>query len=399
VKPLSEYPATRVRVLHVIPQLTTGGAETMMVRLLTSLDPSQFDVAAVSLFARSGSALERDLDAAGVPVRYLNKASGFDPKTMSRINAVLGRFQPDVVHTHLTALAHALPVLLWRRHRAALHTVHNLAERETSRATRLLHRAAFLFGVKPVAIAHAVEDSIVRVYGTRRELLIPNGVAVDAFRRSLADRAAFRAEHRISADAVVFVTAGRLSAQKNHALLVKAFAAAFDTDPNRHLLIAGEGALASDLRAQAASLGVGDRVHLLGLRTDLARVFSAADVFALSSGWEGHPLIVMEALAAGLPVIATSVGGVPEIVDNGVTGLLLPPGDTQAFSESMRTLAASPDMRAAMARVAAAASRRFDVSVMTAAYADAYRRIAGRLAAPAAENRTPPVHFHDRRSA
>jgi glycosyltransferase involved in cell wall biosynthesis len=362
----------RLRVLQIIPQLVTGGAETMMVRLAASLDSNVFETRAVSLFRAIGSDLERTLDAAGVRVDYLNKRRGIDPVLFLRLRRILRDFAPDVVHTHLTALAHALPALAWRRPAAVFHTVHNVADKEVSPACQRIHGAAFTFGVRPVAIADAVEESVRRIYGIDDALLIPNGVPVDRFQRSATRASAWRSKHGFAEEALLFVAAGRLTAQKNHQLLISAFKRAFAAAAGCHLIIVGDGELQAALSEAVVSNGLTGRVHLLGKRDDMPDVFGAADVFVLPSDWEGHPLTAMEAMAAGLPVIATRVGGVPEIVRDGVTGVLFDAGDALALTNALRSLADEPATRSAMSRAAVADSKRFDVRAMARAYQDAY---------------------------
>jgi glycosyltransferase involved in cell wall biosynthesis len=130
----------------------------------------------------------------------------------------------------------------------------------------------------------------------------------------------------------------------------------------------------ADLERRIDAMGLREKVHLLGLRSDVPEVLNAADVFVLSSDWEGNPLSVMEAMAAGKPVICTAVGGVPELVEDGRCGLLVPQGDAKALAQAMRYLLEDPEARTSMGRASARrAIERFDLKAMTGAYEDLYR--------------------------
>lgn len=350
-----------MRIVQVVPSLDVGGAERMAALLSRELAVLGHDVALVSLFDPAGSWIEAELRAAGVPLRFLGKRPGLDPRMIPRLRRVLAELRPDVVHTHLHALKYALG-------HAGVHTVHNLAEHEADRVDRLLHHVAFRRGVVPVAIGEAVAESLRRVYRITPRFTIPNGIPVAACRAPEGARAEVRAELGIPEDTPVFLTVGRLNAQKNHAALLAAFETLRGTSPRgARLLVAGEGELRRALGRQAS-----EGVEFLGVRKDVPRLLAAADVFVLASTWEGNPLVVMEAMAAGLPVVATAVGCVPELV-SARTGRLVAPGDVPALATAMAAMAADlPAARAFGDAGAAVARERFDASVMARAYEALY---------------------------
>jgi glycosyltransferase involved in cell wall biosynthesis len=364
-----------IRVLHVAAGFGAGGAERVAANLLRTLDPEQFAVGAVSLRGPFGSQLEDTLAQDGIPVWFTGKGKGFDPTALARVTRAMDRFRPQVVHTHTYALSYALPYMLGRRVPARVHTVHNLAEREVGRSGRWVHRLAFRRGVVPVAIAHEVADSLRSSYGIEKFPLIPNGIPVDAYRLPPVGRERWRQEEGFARTDVLFVCVAGLRPQKNPSLLLASFARGPAADPRAHLLLVGRGKLQTVLEKEIDALGLRGRVHLLGLRSDVPEVLNAADVFVMSSDYEGNPLAVLEAMAAGKPVISTAVGGVPGLVEGGC-GLLVPPLDAQALSEAMSFLLKNAGARASMGETSAArATERFDLRVMTAAYEDLYRRL------------------------
>jgi glycosyltransferase involved in cell wall biosynthesis len=364
-----------IRVLHVVTDFRSGGAERVAANLLRTSDPEQFDVGAITLRGPFGSALERTLAGDGIPVWYMGKEIGFDPVVLAQVTRTIEHFQPQVLHTHTYALRYAFLHVLFRRVPVLVHTVHNLAEREIQWYGRWLHWLAFRRGVVPVAIASEVADSIRRVYGFSEFPVIPNGIPVDTFRRPSIDRERWRKEEGFAPTDVLFVCVAGLRPQKNPTLLLEAFHRGPASDPRTHLLFAGTGSLKSKLERQISALSLQERVHLLGQRSDIPELLNAADVFVLSSDYEGNPLAVLEAMAAGKPMISTAVGGVPELVEGGC-GLLVPPQDIKALARAMRHLLESPEARKSMGEASARrAVERFDLRVMTEAYEDLYRRL------------------------
>jgi glycosyltransferase involved in cell wall biosynthesis len=369
-----------IRVLHVVSDFRSGGAEQVAANLLLTADPEQFDARAIALRGPFGLASERTLAEGAIQVWYMGKERGLDPSVLGRVARTMEQFRPHVVHTHTYALRYALPYMLYRRVQAMVHTVHNLAEREIGWYGRWVHRLAFRRGVLPVAIASEVADSIHRVYGIDSPPLIPNGIQLETFRKPSIDREGWRNQEGFAPTDVLFVCVAWLRPQKNPALLLEAFRRGPASDPRAHLLIAGtgdeqSGSLKSELERQIGAWGLRERVHLLGLRSDVPDLLNAADVFVLSSDYEGNPLAVMEAMAAGKPMICTAVGGVPELVEDGC-GLLVPPRDAQALSEAMSHMLENPSARMSMGEKSARrAVERFDLRAMTQAYEDLYRSL------------------------
>ncbi len=369
-----------IRVLHVVSDFRSGGAEQVAANLLLTADPEQFDARAIALRGPFGLASERTLAEGGIQVWYMGKERGLDPSVLGRVARTMEHFRPQVVHTHTYALRYALPYMLFRRVPAMVHTVHNLAEREIGWYGRWVHRLAFRRGVLPVAIAREVADSIHRVYGIDDPPLIPNGIQLEKFRGPSIDREGWRNQEGFATTDVLFVFVAWLRPQKNPALLLEAFRRGPASDPRAHLLFAGtgdeqSGSLKSELERQIGAWGLRERVHLLGLRSDVPELLNAADVFVLSSDYEGNPLAVMEAMAAGKPVVSTAVGGVPELVEDGC-GLLVPPLDAQALSKAMSHMLENPSARKSMGEKSARrAVERFDLRLMTEAHEDLYKKL------------------------
>jgi glycosyltransferase involved in cell wall biosynthesis len=367
-----------MRILQLIPDIGVGGAERMMAQLAREQMQLGNEVLVVSLFNAHGNSVEASLHDAGIETVWLGKKLGFDHTMFRALLGVLDKYRPDIVHTHRYALTYALPALLARSSSRAVHTVHNLAERELGWTGRLAHRIAFGIGVAPVAIGESVAESIKQVYGREPRAIIPHGIPLQDYRGALDERDAWRQHQDIPEECVVFGCVARLAPQKNLALLIEAFGNLPHGPRSRRLLIAGEGPERGPLEVLVAALNLKGRVQFLGLRSDIPAFLSAIDVFALSSGWEGNPLSIMEAMASGKAVVSTLVGGVPEFVADGETGILVPPGDVAALTRAMSALAEDEATRKRMGEAGARrAFERFDIAVMAARYQTLYSELLG----------------------
>ncbi len=377
---------SKIRVLQLNPELGRGGAERVMLYLAQELDRDRYEVRTLSMYDQMDPELAALVEKADFQTCFLGKRRGPDPRVVLRIGALLRRYRPHVVHTHSYVLRYALPALLHHRPPVMLHTVHNLAQKESQkrvgRLGRWIHRYAFRRGVIPVAIADEVHRSLCDVYGPGDYPIVPNGIPVDRYQHPAVGREAWRSREGFETDDVLFLNVGRLQEQKNIPLLLEVFAAGPAACEKAHLLLAGAGPLREALEARARTLNLDGKVHFLGMRPDIPDVLNAADVFVLSSDWEGNPLAVMEAMAAGKPFVGTRVGGVPELVEDGTMGILVEKGDGQALQVGMETLLRDPEKRRALGEQAAQRAReRFDMKVMVRNYEALYEQLLRRKGA------------------
>lgn len=365
----------RLRVLQILPNFGSGGAERMAAYLIRTLDRTRYEVAAISLFDRTETDVQGIIDTSGVRVWYLGKHLGPDLRMYARVGSVLRSYRPHVIHTHKYVLKYLMPFVACKSAPVWVHTVHSLATKEVDRLGQLVNRVCFARGVVPVAIAVEVARSLERLYGIEQTVIIPNGVPVEAYGPAVEKRSNWRISQGFAPDDVIYVCVASLSPQKNHALLLEAFAKGLASDPRAHLVLAGDGPLKSGLEASAVRLGIGGHVRFLGLRQDIPDILNAADVFVLASDWEGNPLSVMEAMAAGKPVVATAVGGVPELVDPEVSGILVPPRDVASLSQALVRLM-DPELRRKMGeRGRTVALSRFGIERMARSYEELYERL------------------------
>lgn len=364
----------KTRVLHILPDLMPHGLEKMVASLVLLADRRRFEPAVVSLYGRTEGSLASTIEDAGIPVMHLNKSRGLDLRMFPRLREVYISFRPDVVHTHNYVLRYTWPVSSMMRPRAQVHTIHNLADQEVDRLGMWLQNRAFRGAVTPVAIAQEVAASMQRVYGLHNPVTIPNGIPVHAFDLKQGQREAWRHKEGFTQSDILIACVARFFPQKNHKTLIAAFVRVASTGAK--LLLAGDGYLEQEVRAQVHALGLEKQVFFLGRRDDVADILAAVDIVALASLWEGNPLSVMEAMAAGKACAMTSVGAIPELMDDNRSGILAAPGNAEQLAEALARLVDSPHLRARLGYAARErALSRFDHQVMTAAYETLYTRL------------------------
>ncbi len=333
-----------MRVLHVIESLEFGGAEKIVVSLANGMVEShEVSVCCVKRIGELGAELDER-----VRVFCLDKGEGNDYLLPVRLARLLRRHRIDVVHTHSWGvfLEGGLAGLLARTP-LVLHTVHG---------PYMEYPASFSSRLK-IGLRHAVEWVVARRFhrivtvsddirgyieksihvAPGRLLTLHNGIPV-----------ASRPAERPPREAVTFMSVGRLAAVKNHPMMLRAFHDVARRHPDVRLVIVGDGPERSAIEREIERTRMADRVTVTGFRRDIDTVLAEADVFVLTSRYEGISVALLEAMRSGLPVIGTSVGGIPETVVDGKTGLLVGPEDHEGLVEAMSALATSPELRERM---------------------------------------------------
>jgi glycosyltransferase involved in cell wall biosynthesis len=328
-------------IAHVLTSLNVGGAERMALLLASSQLRRGHRVCVVSLEEPPNGPLLREFEEAGIVVRrVVKRPGGFDATLFARLLACFRELRLDVVHTH-NQLPLTYAALPGRASGArVVHTKHG--PHPDSLLRMWLRRAGaacthcFVAVSEPTA-AFSLET---REVARRKLRVILNGTDVKRFERDPERRRCTRTLWRAAQDAWIIGTVGRMSAEKNHSLLLSAATPLLG--PTCLLVVAGDGTERAATERLAEELGIADHVRFLGEVRDVPAVMAGLDAFALSSHFEGLPLVLTEAMSAGLPIVATSVGGVPDVVREGETGYLVPAGDCRAFTEALRRLRNDP---------------------------------------------------------
>jgi sugar transferase (PEP-CTERM/EpsH1 system associated) len=332
------------RLLFVNHSLHMGGIETMIDDFARSLRPAGFDVG-VAVF-RGGGQLAAGLAGSGIPVSDLHKREGLDFGLVMRLRRLLRASKTSVIHSHnYSAWLYSVLASLGLGGIKRIHTEHSRVQPLPRR--RAMERWLARYTHAVVGVSDDVAQSLVTEVGIEptRVCFIANGINLSRYRPDPALRASLREELGIAPTTLVYGIVARLVPVKAHVDLIDAFHIVQQRQPATRLVIAGDGPCGADLKAQVTRLGLTPCVHFLGEVRDTERVLNALDVYMLSSTDEGMNLTLLEAMATGLPVIATSVGGNPEVVAEANTGLLVPARNPQRMAQAMRELLLKHELR------------------------------------------------------
>ncbi|HMG55954.1 MAG TPA: glycosyltransferase [Kofleriaceae bacterium] len=348
-----------------------GGQERVALDLAIGQKARGHAVSVISLAPPPDGAMADEFAAAGIATSRVIKHDGLDPSLVPRLAHALRECRADVVHTHNPLpLIYGAPAARLTG-AAAIHTKHGI--NPGGAGHRWLRRTAARFVHEFVAVSDTTAEQALVQQDTTVDKLhtIPNGIRLERYAPDAEARAAIRVELGLG-DAWVVGTVGRIEPVKNQAMLVRAMAPILSS--RVRLVIVGDGDARPEVEAAIAALPEPRWAVMTGRRMDVPRLIHAFDVFALSSASEGLPLVVPEAMAAGLPIVTTAVGGLPGVVTEGVTGRVVPV-DEAALAAALAGLEADRDRARAMgARARSVALARFSFDRMVDAYQALYER-------------------------
>ncbi len=375
--PVPANPVSPLRILWIIKGLGPGGAEQLLVNLARARDRQRFDYQAAYLVPWKDK-LVHDLEAVGVPVECLHGEREIDPRWAVRLRKRLVTSPVDIVHVHspyVAAVTRVIVRTLPRRVRpVVMSTEHNVWERY-SRLTYWANRITYRLDAGHVAVSDGVRATIPPSLQAITEVVV-HGVDLEAVRAQRRHRADVRDKLGVGPHEVLFGTVANYRVQKAYPDLLQAARTAIDSGAPVRFVAVGQGPLEAEITARHADLDLGERFQLLGYREDAQRILAGCDVFTLSSIHEGLPVALMEALAIGLPVVATTVGGIPEAVTHGVEALLVPPSRPELLARAYVEIASDAPMRERMAVAAADRSHAFGVEPATRRIEEIYRTLA-----------------------
>ncbi len=369
--------ADKATICQVLHGLWVGGAEVLAARLARQFGTS-FRFVFVCL-DELGS-LGQELRAEGFPVEVLERRSGVDWRCALRLGRLLRRERVDLVHAHqYTPFFYSLMARFLYRRPAVLFTEHGRHYPDYPRRKRMLaNRLLLQRRDRVVGVGEAVRQALIRNEGlpTERVSVIYNGIDLTRFANGVHERLAVRQEIGVGAADLVLLQVARLDYLKDHATAVRMLERVVPACPGARLVLVGEGPERAKIEELVQARNLAPYVRWLGLRNDVARLMRVADLFLLTSISEGIPLTVIEAMAAGLPVVSTHVGGVAEIVEDGQTGLLAPSGDDAALAERIVRLSADEARRRQMGERGRERARAiFSESQMHGGYVQLYQEM------------------------
>jgi glycosyltransferase involved in cell wall biosynthesis len=365
---VAEQTAVTQRIVHVSFGLDMGGLERLLLEIAKITDPRVQQLFFISLGSIGTVGLQ--LRRLGWPVVCLHRPHGLRPSLVLSLARMFHGIHPTVVHTHdARALIYAAPAARLMGIRRVIHTQHGQNLDMTPRRLQVLRFAASL--TKSYVCVSQDAQRVALSQGVRADRLrvICNGIGVESL------KTAVRSQSDVSSDdKKVLVAISRLSPEKDISTLLHAVALIHESLPELRLEVAGTGPCHGDLLREANQLGIYEKVQFLGQVSGPAGVLSRGRVFVLPSNSEGISLTLLEAMAAGVPVVATKVGGTPEVIEDGRTGVLVPPNDPIALADAIHRVWLDEELRFELSLAAdQQVTEHFDIRRMAGEYDQLYR--------------------------
>lgn len=300
-------------IVHIIPSLEIGGAEMMLEGLV--LEQSKNHVVFIISLYNYNTDISNRIINNNIKVIFLNKKHGIDLKLLFSLRKVLKSIKPNIIHTHLYALNHLLLSLFFRR-KSIFHTLHTTVDKEFGLFNRLFISLFYrLKIVNPIVISNQIQQSFIKLYRFKTPPpIIWNGVELN--------KIPSKENYKVNS-VIKIVHIGNFKEAKNHVNLINKFYELIKINPNYELNLIGTGELLPVIQKLVFDLKLKSNVVFLGQRNDVRSILKEFDIFVLPSLWEGMPISIIEAMAAGLPIICSRVGGIPDMIDSGENGILI----------------------------------------------------------------------------
>ena len=365
-----------VRVAQLVTELDPGGAERVVHDIATGLDPGRFEPLVISVRPATGD-VAGWLARAGVPVRSVGSRGRLGLGDARRLETILREERVEILHAHLVRAIH-LGAKAGRRAGvgATVATVHDIQRMLGRLRLGAMRRAAGRLDAAACVSEAARGDLVARVgIAPEKVRVIPNGIDPARFEGPF-DRDETRRSLGVDKDAFLVLSLGRLRPEKGHDVALRAMTLAAREEPRARLVVVGDGPQRARLERLASRLGLGARAVFAGQREDVPAILSAANCMVAPSRYEGFGLAAAEAMAAGLPVIASDVYALPELIEDGVSGMLVPPEEPGELAKAV--LRALRDGGLARALGAAARERvreRFTLGKMLRSYESLYEDV------------------------
>lgn len=365
----------KIRLMQITHDLAIGGLQQVVVNICRSIDKDHFDISVLCL--RELGDLTDEVRALGINVFHLEqKKGGVDYLSFLKVARILKQERIDVIHTHNTQpFVDGTTAALMSGVRTIVHTDHSRVYPDKIRyifAEWLMSH----FVYKVVAVSDSTAQDLIKYekISPRKIITVPNGIDGSRFNISV-DKIKKRKELGISGKGPVIGITARLVEQKGINYLIKAMPAVIDELPGTTLVVAGEGDYEEILKNEAKAAGVDGNILFLGPRLDIPELLPVFDAYVLPSIWEGLPMSLLEAMAAGCPIIATKVGGIPKLIEHGVNGSLVEPADPVHLAAEIIKLLKDPALRTAYSQKNLVLfKQKYEASIMTKRYEKLYLR-------------------------
>lgn len=369
----------RLRILSVIKVLGFGGAERLLVETVATIDRDAFECeVAYVLDAHDG--LAPTIRDGGTPVHSLGAIRSADLRWVLHLRTLIREGSFDVVHFHLPYTAGfgriAVATLPRSRRPAVIYTEHSLWSKAAI-ITKAINRMGVGRDQALIVVSQAAHDALPPALQDSAQVIV-HGVDTTQADALIARRDEIRQDVRSELDVrdghVLILTVANLRSEKGYDVLLDAARLLIDRGVPMRIAAVGTGPLEDEVRTQHQALDLGDHVQLLGQRGDVPRLLAGSDVFVLASHQEGLPVSLMEATSMGMPIVATAVGGVPQVITDDVDGLIVPPGDPVRLADALERVVADPALRLRLGQGAKAKSAMFDVAASSRQIEEIYRQ-------------------------
>ncbi len=356
-----------MKIIQLMPEFDLAGAEIGTENLTYALTARGHDVTVVSMYTKHTPITDR-LEAKGIEVVYLDKKSGFDLSMIPKMRSVFKRIKPDVIHTHRYLARYATPAAILSGVKHHVHTIHNMASKEVGSTDRKLNSFFYKrLGMYPVSISPVIKETVIEEYGLPAENIgmVYNGIDLS----NCIPKMDYSFGEEIN-----LLHVGRFNYQKNHEGILRAFAKVTERFPNARLNLYGAGELEQRCRELCHELSLDDHVNFCGTTDKIYSVMSKSDMFLLCSNYEGMPITLIETMATGLPIVATPVGGVVDMIEHEKHGLLCECND-DAIADAVIRMLSDRELRGSCGRAAKERSVFFSADNMAEGYIEIYNKL------------------------
>lgn len=315
-----------MKIVHILPGIYVGGGEKFAVDICNELALNDNDDLYLCTLSKADDSyiLKKQINSK-VTLITLNKRKGFDPIIIFKLYKVLKSIKPDIVHTHLRAIYYSFLSIIFLKKVTFIHTFHTIAEKEANNIVKKnFFQVLFLhFNVIPVSISPLVLESTKNLFGDRYNIMIINGAKPLKKSKKFKEVEKEISEFKNSKNTKILISVGRVSEVKNHLMLIECIKELNEYDENVVLLVLGslsnEKKYAKNCQDKASNE---KNIYFLGEKSNVGDYMFCSDALCISSVREGVPLVVLEAMSAGKPVLSTPVGGIPDVIHDGIHGYL-----------------------------------------------------------------------------
>lgn len=349
-----------------MPEFGLAGAEIMCETLAYNLHNSGiYNVIVVSLYDYRSPITER-LENFGIKVLYLGKKQGLDLVTIGKLIKIMRLYNIKIVHTHRYVMQYAIPAAIIARVPVRVHTVHNIANKEVDKSRRKMAKVFYkFFHVKPVSISPIITDTISAEYNLNASEIpmVFNGTNL----KKCLVKTTYDA-----GTVFQFIHIGRMSYQKNHELILRVAAKLKESGISFIINLVGGGEKEFEIKNLVKSLKIEDCINFCGLQSNVYSFLNQSDCFILPSRYEGMPVTLVEAMGCAMPIIASAVGGVPDMIEDEVSGLLIKPTEDALYNAMLKMISSQKSYRESLGYNALLKSKEFSDTNMTKGYMSIY---------------------------